>query len=155
MAEAVSYDDEEFRGSPRETIEEEEVKRPMVRAYEFLRRRQVKLETEAWEKASNEYKQMVDEMCKKKLAPNLPYMKSLFLGWFEPLREAIKDEQKLCVEGKCRSVYAPYFVQLPADMMAVIAMHKLMGFLMTKEGKGVTRVVHASMAIGEAIEQEV
>ncbi|EXB77631.1 DNA-directed RNA polymerase 2 [Morus notabilis] len=155
VAEAVSYDDDEFRGSPRETIEEEEVKRPMGRAYESLRRRQVKLETEAWEKASNEYKQMVDEMCKKKLAPNLPYMKSLFLGWFEPLREAIKDEQKLCVERKCRSVYAPYFVQLPADMMAVIAMHKLMGFLMTKEGKGVTRVVHASMAIGEAIEQEV
>lgn len=146
--------DEEFRES-REMIEEEVVKRPVGRAYEALKRRQVKLETEVWEKASSEYKQMVDEMCRQKLAPNLPYMKSLFLGWFEPLRDAIREEQKLCLEGKCRNLYAPYFVQLPAEMMAVITMHKLMGLLMTKEGQGFTRVVHASIAIGEAIEQEV
>ncbi|XP_052198727.1 DNA-directed RNA polymerase 1B, mitochondrial isoform X2 [Diospyros lotus] len=122
--------------------------------YLMLRRRQVKIETEAWEEAAKEYQELLMDMCEQKLAPNLPYMKSLFLGWFEPLRDAILAEQRLCVEGKNRSAYAPYFDQLPADMMAVITMHKLMGLLMTGGGQGGARVVQAACHIGEAIENE-
>ncbi|EXC33103.1 hypothetical protein L484_014983 [Morus notabilis] len=45
--------------------------------------------------------ELLMDMCSKKLAPNLPYMKS-FLGWFEPLRNAIEQEQDR--EGKKRTM---------------------------------------------------
>ncbi|KAL2959230.1 hypothetical protein AAZX31_18G256700 [Glycine max] len=126
--------------------------------YQELRRRQVKIETEMWEEAAKEYRELLMDMCEHKLAPNLPYMKSLFLGWFEPLRDAIVKEQEMYSEGKNRMAYAPYFVQLPADKMAVIAMHKLMGLLMTGNERvtiGTARVVQAACGIGDAIENEV
>ncbi|KAJ9709460.1 hypothetical protein PVL29_001099 [Vitis rotundifolia] len=123
--------------------------------HNVLRRRQIKMETEAWEEAAKEYRELLSDMCEQKLAPNLPYIKSLFLGWFEPLRDVIAAEQDLCKQGKNRAAYAPYFDHLPADMMAVITMHKLMGLLMTGEGNGSARVVQAACHIGEAIEHEV
>lgn len=123
--------------------------------YRMLKMRQVKIETEAWEQAANEYRELLMDMCEQKLAPNLPYMKSLFLGWFEPLRDAIAKEQERCRMAKHKAAYAPYFDQLPADMMAVITMHKLMGLLMTGGEHGRTRVVQAACIIGDAIEQEV
>ncbi|XP_017975629.1 PREDICTED: DNA-directed RNA polymerase 2, chloroplastic/mitochondrial isoform X2 [Theobroma cacao] len=123
--------------------------------YRFLRRRQVKIETEAWEQAAKEYRELLMDMCEHKLAPNLPYIKSLFLGWFEPLRDAIIKEQELYRLGKLRAGYAGYLDQLPADMTAVITMHKLMGLLMTGGEHGCARVVQAACLIGDAIEQEV
>ncbi|XP_050380024.1 DNA-directed RNA polymerase 2, chloroplastic/mitochondrial [Argentina anserina] len=122
--------------------------------YLMLKRRQIKIETEAWEAAAKEYRELLMDMCEQKLAPNLPYMKSLFLGWFEPFCNAITKEQDLCLEGKNHTAYGPYMVKLPADMMSVITMHKLMGLLMTGE-HGSCRLVAAACAIGEAIEQEV
>ncbi|XP_075474068.1 DNA-directed RNA polymerase 2B, chloroplastic/mitochondrial-like isoform X1 [Primulina tabacum] len=123
--------------------------------YRALKRRQVKIETEAWVQAAKEYKELLNDMCEQKLAPNLPYMKSLFLGWFEPLRDKIEEEQEFIRTGKSKAGYAPYFDQLPADMMAVITMHKLMGLLMTGGEHGCARVVQAACIIGDAIEQEV
>ncbi|KAK7394346.1 hypothetical protein VNO78_14869 [Psophocarpus tetragonolobus] len=126
--------------------------------YQELRRRQVKIETELWEEAAKEYRELLLDMCEQKLAPNLPYMKSLFLGWFEPLRDAIVKEQEMYSAGRNRPAYAPYFAQLPADKMAVIAMHRLMGLLMTGTDRaaiGTARVVHAACSIGDAIENEV
>lgn len=125
------------------------------RRYELLKKRQVKIETEEWERAAAEYKELLMDMCSKKLAPNLPYMKSMFLGWFEPLRNAIEKEQEMCRDKRKRTICAPYFVQLPPEMMAIITMHKLVGLMMTKEEHGVARVVQAALAIGDAIEQEV
>ncbi|KAK4484026.1 hypothetical protein RD792_011240 [Penstemon davidsonii] len=123
--------------------------------YNILRKRQIKMETEAWEEAAKEYQELLVDMCEQKLAPNLPYIKSLFLGWFEPLRDAIAAEQDLCKQGKNRGAYAPHFDLLPPGMMAVITMHKLMGLLMTGGGNGSARVVQAASHIGEAIEHEV
>ncbi|KAF8396295.1 hypothetical protein HHK36_017911 [Tetracentron sinense] len=123
--------------------------------YQMLRRKQVKIETEAWEQASKEYTELLMDMCEQKLAPNLPYMKSLFLGWFEPLRDCIAKEQELCKQGKNRAAYAPYFNQLPAEMMSVITMHKLMALMMTGGEHGSVRLVQAACHIGEAIEHEV
>lgn len=51
-----------------------------------LYERQVKIETEAWQQAADEYKIQMTEMCRKSLAPNLPFAQSLLLSWFEPLR---------------------------------------------------------------------
>lgn len=122
--------------------------------FHILRRRQIKMETEAWEEAAKEYQELLVDMCDQKLAPNLPYMKSLFLGWFEPLRNVIVEEQEACKDSANRAAYAPFFDQLPADMMAVITMHKLMGLLMSGGGSGSCRVVQAACQIGEAIEHE-
>jgi DNA-directed RNA polymerase len=113
------------------------------------------METEAWEQAAQEYQEMLEDMCEQKLAPNLPYVKSLFLGWFEPLRDAIVAEQELC-KRNLRVSHRAHFSDLPADMMAVITMHKLMGLLMTGNGGSASiRVVQAASVVGEAIEHEV
>lgn len=125
------------------------------RKYYRLRRRQVKAETEAWESMVEEYRELEREMCDKKLAPNLPYVKQLFLGWFEPLRDAILKEQKSQKSRKHKAAYAPCIDCLPADKIAVIVMHKMMALLMTgREGRFV-RVVQVAVQIGVAIEQEV
>lgn len=124
--------------------------------YKLLKRRQIESETEAWAEAAREYGELLEDMRDKKLAPNLPYMKSLFLGWFEPLRNAILADQDLCKDSKCRMSHAPYFNDLPADMMAVVTMHKLMALLMTNaNGVGTARVIQAACQIGEAVENEV
>jgi DNA-directed RNA polymerase len=123
--------------------------------YKALRRRQVKIEAEAWEQAAKEYKELLKDMCEHKLAPNLPYMKGLFLGWFEPLRDAIAKEQESIRRGKTRPDYSPYFDLLPADMMSVITMHKLTAMVMIGGEHGCARVVAAACMIGDAIEQEV
>ncbi|XVE63488.1 hypothetical protein DITRI_Ditri07aG0024400 [Diplodiscus trichospermus] len=135
-------------------IEHKEIEK---RKYNLLRRRQVKEETEAWEKMVEEYRELEREMCEKKLAPNLPYVKGLFLGWFEPLREAIAREQKLQKgkSKKLRAAYAPHVDLLPADKIAIIVMHKMMGLVMAAEEDGFVQVVQAAVHIGVAIEQEV
>ncbi|KAL3568211.1 hypothetical protein D5086_030862, partial [Populus alba] len=125
------------------------------RKHRVLRRRQVKIEAEAWELATKEYKELLKDMCEHKLAPNLPYMKSLFLGWFEPFTDAIAKEQELIGTGKSRQGYAPYFDLLPADKMSVIAMHQLAAMVMTGGEHGCARVVTAACMIGDAIEQEI
>ncbi|CAI0462469.1 unnamed protein product [Linum tenue] len=123
--------------------------------YNLLKKRQVKMETEAWEEAAREYQELLVDMCEQKLAPNLPYVKTLFLGWFEPLRNAILADQEACKEKNSKASHGPYFNELPADMMAVITMHKMMALLMTTNGaNGSVRVVQAACGIGEAIEHE-
>ncbi|XP_073034567.1 DNA-directed RNA polymerase 3, chloroplastic-like [Primulina eburnea] len=126
------------------------------RRYYLLRRRQIKAETEAWENKVEEYRELEREMCEKKLAPNLPYVKKLILGWFEPLREAIMKEQKTRRTKKNKAAFAPFVDALPAEKMAVIVMHKIMALMMMggKEDRHV-RVVEAAVQIGVAIEQEV
>ncbi|CDY07360.1 BnaA07g24390D [Brassica napus] len=123
--------------------------------YHSLKQRQVRLETEEWERAARECREIIEDMCEQKLAPNLPYVKSLFLGWFEPLRDAIRADLDAFKVKRGKIPYAPYMELLPADMMAVITMHKMMALLMTNaEGVGVVRVVNAVTNVGEAIEQE-
>ncbi|CAO2823085.1 unnamed protein product [Amaranthus hypochondriacus] len=123
--------------------------------YNLLRRRQIKAETEAWENMVEEYREFVKEMRDKKLAPNLPQVKALFLGWFEPLKKAIEKEQKLQRSRKQKAIYAYHIDMLPADKMAVIVMHKMMALLMVGNEAGCVRLVQAALQIGAAIEQEI
>ncbi|URE41883.1 hypothetical protein MUK42_07982 [Musa troglodytarum] len=125
-----------------------------ARRYYVLRRRQVKMETEAWEQAAKEYKELSTNMCERELAPNLPYVKSLFLGWFEPLRDRIAMAQEQCRVSRHKPSLVPYFNQLPADTMAVITMHKMMSLLMTGGENGSVLLVRAACKIGDAIEHE-
>ncbi|CAI9787426.1 unnamed protein product [Fraxinus pennsylvanica] len=71
-------------------------------------------------------------MCERKLVQNLPYVKKLILGWFEPLRAAIEKEQKSKRSKKQKTASSTFIDALPADKMAVIVMHKIMGLLMMR-----------------------
>jgi DNA-directed RNA polymerase len=99
VAEAVEDDDEtegeletdvsfSKEGKRSTTPALDEAKKLRKKQYE-LRKRQLKVETEAWQKAAENYKELMLEMCRKNLAPNLPFAQSLLLGWFEPLRYTI------------------------------------------------------------------
>ncbi|KAF7838116.1 DNA-directed RNA polymerase 3, chloroplastic [Senna tora] len=125
------------------------------RKYNLLRRRQIKAETEAWERMVEEYRELEREMREKNLAPNLPKVKELFLGWFEPLKDAIEGEQKSQRSKKQKAAFAPHIDLLPASKMAVIVMHKMMGLVMQEHEAGCVQVVQAAVQIGVAIEQEV
>lgn len=77
---------------------------------------------------------------------------------FGCFRDGIIEEQKAYQrreQREDRSMYGPYLAQLPADMLAVITMHRLMGLLMSDMDNGSVKVVHAAIQIGEAVEQEV
>lgn len=126
------------------------------RNYEALRRRQVEVETEAWERTVEEYRALEREMRVKHLAPNLPHVKALMLGWFEPLKEAVEAEQTAhqARTNKRKASFAPHVDSLPADKVAVIVMHKMMALVMENEG-GCVRLVQAAVQIGMAVEQEV
>ncbi|KAL5200714.1 hypothetical protein ABZP36_021917 [Zizania latifolia] len=159
---ADSYEiplEEQEREMEEELEREIELERERVRArkaqHRRLRQRQVKAETEAWARAAEEYRELEQEMLDRKLAPALPYVKSLFLGWFEPLRDAIARDQEVQRRKRVKHVYAKYLLLLPADKLAVIVMHKMMGLLMSsKDGGGSVRVLQAAHCIGEAVERE-
>ncbi|XP_052730856.1 DNA-directed RNA polymerase 3B, chloroplastic isoform X3 [Vigna angularis] len=130
-------------------IEEEE-------KHNLLRRRQIQMETEALESMVEEYRELEREMREKNLIPNLPHVKALFLGWFDPLKEAIEAEQKSKRSKKHKAAFAPHIDSLPAAKMAVIVMHKLMGLLsMEYHHAGCVLLVDAAVQIGMAVEQEV
>lgn len=133
-------------------------KETMRGKHQRLMKRQLKIETEAWQQAIQEYKDTLEEMCKNQLAPNLPFMKSMFLSWFEPLVNAIKAEQEAYQQGDYRlnrSSYGPYLALLPADKLAVITMHKTVAKLLTEDANVGLRVIVPVLSIGEAVEQEV
>ncbi|KAL2634219.1 hypothetical protein R1flu_005698 [Riccia fluitans] len=155
-------DDEEkqFREEvPSSAVKIQPVKKKSKERYSELYERQMEIESKAWESAAAEYRELMLEMCKKNLAPNLPFVQSLVLGWFEPLKNAIEAEQKAVDHldfRKHRAGYGPFMCQLPADMMAVITMHKFMGMLMTDLCTGgCVKVISAAANVGEAVEQEV
>lgn len=155
----ISQEEEEPElevGVEEELERERERERARRAEHRRQRQRQVKAETEAWARAAEEYRQLEREMLDRRLAPALPYVKSLFLGWFEPLRDAIARDQEVQRRKRVKHVYAKYLLLLPADKVAVIVMHKMMGTLMSnKDGGGSVRVVQAAHCIGEAIEREV
>ncbi|XP_020204827.1 DNA-directed RNA polymerase 3B, chloroplastic [Cajanus cajan] len=124
--------------------------------YNSLRRRQIVAETEAWERMVEEYREMEREMRQKMLAPNLPHVKALLLGWFEPFRAAVEAEQEAhrARTKKQQDCSAPHIDDLPADKLAVIVMHKMVAMVM-ENGEGCVQLCHAAVHIGMAIEQEV
>lgn len=124
--------------------------------YNWLRRRQIEAETEAWQKMVEEYRELEREMRQKMLAPNLPHVKALLLGWFEPFRTVVEAEQKAhrARSKKQQESIAPHVDDLPSDKVAVIVMHKMMAMVMENE-EGCVQLVHAAVHIGMAVEQEV
>jgi DNA-directed RNA polymerase len=88
----------------------------------------------------------------------LAVMGNVKVGQIVGGRDGILEEQKAYANREHRehrSMYGPYICQLPADMLAVITMHRLMGLLMSDQEHGCVTVIHAAVVIGEAVEQEV
>ncbi|QCD80481.1 DNA-directed RNA polymerase [Vigna unguiculata] len=124
--------------------------------HNLLRRRQIQMETEALENMVEEYREIERQMREKNLIPNLPHVKALFLGWFDPLKEAIEAEQKSKRTKKHKAAFAPHIDSLPAAKLAVIVMHKLMALVsMEYHHAGCVLLVDAAVQIGMAVEQEV
>lgn len=89
---------------------------------------------------------------------NSPELNLSRYGSFVACRDSILEEQRAYANREHRehrSMYGPYICQLPADMLAVITMHRLMGLLMSDQEHGCVKVVLAAVQIGEAVEQEV
>jgi hypothetical protein len=63
-------------------------------------RQQIKLETRAWDETTKEYQELVMNIGEQKLAPNLPYVKSLSLGWVKAMQDAIYEDQESSKQGK-------------------------------------------------------
>ncbi|KAJ4748047.1 DNA-directed RNA polymerase [Rhynchospora pubera] len=122
--------------------------------YDSLRRRQIKAETQAWEEALEEYKELERIMLEKKLAPSLPYVKSLILSWFEQLRETIEREQQVQMKKRRQNGWGHYIGVLPADKMAVIVMTKAMELLLPRRLDRSVPLVQVALTVGDAIEQE-
>jgi DNA-directed RNA polymerase N-terminal len=76
--------------------------------YYSLRKRQIEAETQAWEEALREYKELERTMLEKKLAPSLPYVKTLCLSWFEQLREAIERDKREEMSKNRRKAHGYY-----------------------------------------------
>ncbi|XP_002978135.2 DNA-directed RNA polymerase 1B, mitochondrial isoform X2 [Selaginella moellendorffii] len=122
--------------------------------------RQQKLELDAWDAAVREYRKILVEMCRKKLAPNLPFAKSLMVSWFEPVRDEIAKELKAIEKeepGEDRSHYGPLLkgAGLTADVLAVITMHRLVALMMQDVDSGCIRLANTAVLIGDAVEQEI
>lgn len=142
-----------YRRARREA--ESEMREMERRKYNLLRRRQIRAETEAWERMVEEYRELERELRDRKLAPNLPHVKALFLGWFDPLKEAIQREQRTQGTKKNKAAYAPHIDLLSPEKIAVIVMHKMMGLVMVGHTDGCVELVQAAVHVGTAIEQEV
>ncbi|KAJ4810591.1 DNA-directed RNA polymerase [Rhynchospora pubera] len=122
--------------------------------YDSLRRRQIKAETQAWEEALEEYKELERIMLEKKLAPSLPYVKSLILSWFEQLRETIEREQQVQMKKRRQNGWGHCIGVLPADKMAMIVMIKVMELLLPRKLDRSVPLVQVALTVGDAIEQE-
>jgi hypothetical protein len=101
-----------------------EFKEMEKRKYNLLKRRQIKAKTEAWERLVEGYRKLQREMCEKKLAPNLPYVKAFLLGWFEPLEgwdrervEGAADEE--AEGGVCECCFKA------SQMLGVFDIHRI------------------------------
>lgn len=66
--------------------------------------------------------------------------------------ETIREEQKEVLKGNGstdRSIYGPYLLLLPAEKLAVIAMHEVWGLLLNcPEG---VRFVRAAVSVGRSV----
>lgn len=74
----------------KENLERRNVQKKRAALY----KRQMKIETKAWTDAEAEYRSLMEEMCRKKLAPNLPAVQMMLLGWYDPLRYVFTSSER-------------------------------------------------------------
>ena len=100
-----------------------------------LYQKQIKNETKCIEERAFDYRQTIDTVKKLGRSAALPTSKQMILDWFEPLAQAIKHEQELCMEedsssASSRSAYAEQIVCIDSDRLSVITIHQLLGLFL-------------------------
>lgn len=116
---------------------------------------QVELESRAVENEVKRFERVRQELVSMGKGANVS-PSWILLNWFEPLVEKIKEEQKFFAQdvvGTDRSKYGPFLAQLPAEKLAVIAIHNVLGQVLQEE-EGAA-FAPASIKVGEAVQNEV
>ena len=121
-----------------------------------LHSKQLALEEQAIAMAVQKYRKTREQITQLGKASEMKPAQELLLSWYQPLVNAILEEQKKYHRREFdqdRKSYGPYLSSLNAEKLAVIAMHELMGLTMM-EPNGVP-FVRAASTIGRAIQGEV
>lgn len=127
--------------------------------------RQIILETRAVEAALARYRREAASMVERGAGATLPAARKLLVSWFQPLAQAIREEQFRVargISGIDRSVYGPYLLLVDPEQLAVIAMHAAVNAFMSPESDaeaigsapGTTRMTKLAVAIGSAVEAQ-
>lgn len=117
--------------------------------------RQIALETQAVEDGVQAYHRLAAEAVERGDGASLKPAERLMLHWFEPLVEAIRQEQRECRNGEAgtgRAVYGPVLVAVDAKKTAVIVLHEAISRCM-QQPSGVL-VSELAYAIGLGIVAE-
>ena len=117
--------------------------------------RQLELETRALDAAVARYRQQTSQITELGRGAELGPAQALLLKWFTPLTEALAEEQRLIrirESSYDRAQYGHVFLLLPADKLAVIALHELVGLSLASASH--IKFSKACTSIGEAVEAE-
>lgn len=117
---------------------------------------QISLETEAIELGVARYKKLAKEAVDRGDGAALKPAERLLLYWLPPLVEAIRNEQQECMLGKAglgRHIYGPVVSMCPAEKIAVVTMHEMLGLCM-RDMFGVL-VPKLAYAIGNGVVAEI
>lgn len=134
--------------------------------------RQVQMETTAVEVAVERYVEMAGRTTERLAGGTLPAAKRLVVRWFQPLVEAIREEQAKCLvrtSGVDRRSYADMLGSLKAEELAVITLHCILSLLMKGENvrahdevmevrlseAGVVKTVKAVSFIGDSVQAQI
>ena len=128
-------------------------------------KRQIILETRAVDAAVARYRRDFAAAINRGAGATMPAARRLLTGWFNPLKESIKEEQEKIVVGEPgmdRFVYGPYLLRLDPEKLAVITMHATMNAFMSPEedaeamgsSPGTARMTRLAINIGRAVESQ-
>lgn len=118
--------------------------------------RQVELEIDAISAGVKRYRKLVREATERGDAASLKPVERLLVYWFEPLRQAIREEQRQILAGqsaKGRRLHGPLVMSLKADKLAVITLHSMLSRCLLEPNGDL--VVRGFYAIGNAVVSEI
>jgi DNA-directed RNA polymerase len=121
------------------------------------RQRQLEIETATLDEACAKYDELLKNLIKLGKTSHLKAAQRQIVEWYGPLVERIVAEQSLVAEGVAsadRKLYGPMLLMLPADKLAVIAMHSVINVTVNAGDRGApfTKVCNT---IAEAVQAEV
>lgn len=118
---------------------------------------QISSETESIQRGVVRYRKLAREATERGDGASLKPAERMIIHWLEPLKMAIREEQKACVEGKPslgRAIYGNAIWCLDADRIAVITAHEMISWCMQKPLNGVL-LVRLAYAIGNGVVAEI
>jgi len=125
---------------------------------------QLRLERDLLAAARAEYEALVDETYMEGRGGQVRGAQLLMRTWFDPVCEAIDQEQKAILAGERRvdrMVYGPYFTLLGPRIMTVLVLHGLMNNLLHRSFEtddrvsGSVKFTQVAMSLGNALRQQV